>query len=119
MSDLVAFIELFNRGEYWESHERLETPWRENRNGFYKGLILFASAFVHAGRGNAHGVVAQLQKAEAELEPYRPAREGIDVDAILAHAQRCKDIVAHNSNVSPEILAELIPHMKLRIEPAR
>jgi predicted metal-dependent hydrolase len=117
MSDLAAFIELFNRGEYWESHERLEIPWRENHSGFYKGLILFASAFVHAGRGNAHGVIAQLKKADAELLPYRPAHDGIDVEAVLAHSALCREIVVRNRAAAPEALAEMIPHMKLRIEP--
>jgi predicted metal-dependent hydrolase len=116
---LLDFIELFNRGEYWESHERLETPWRANRSGFYKGLILFASAFVHAGRGNAHGIVAQLQKAEAELEAYRPRCMGMDVEAILEHARRCRDVVAKHPVVSPDILADLIPRMKLAVEQER
>jgi hypothetical protein len=81
----LEFLELFNRGAYWESHEVLERPWRVGRSGFYKGLILLASALVHAERGNRAGVVAQLRKAAGALEPYRPAYLGVDVDALLAH----------------------------------
>ncbi len=80
------FLARFNRGEYWESHEVLERPWRRNRSGFYKALILLASALVHAERGNRHGIVAQLRKAIPLLERYRPHYLGLDVETILSRA---------------------------------
>jgi len=85
---LHEFLALFNRGEYWESHEVLERPWRRNRSDFYKGLILLASALVHAERGNRHGIVAQLRKAIPLLERYRPYYLGLDVEAILSRVAR-------------------------------
>jgi hypothetical protein len=85
---LCEFAALFNRGEFWESHEVLETPWRQARSGFLQGLILVASAWVHVRRGNPRGILAQLRKAERRLSPYRPAYQGVDVDALLAHAPR-------------------------------
>lgn len=90
---LLRFLDLLERGAYWESHEALEEAWRERRSGFYHGLILYASAFVHAARGNAHGVRAQLGKAERALAPYAPAYLGLDVEAILEHARRCRAVV--------------------------
>ncbi len=86
---LQEFINLFNRASFWESHEVLEKPWRDRRSDFYKGLILYASAFVHVQRRNPRGVLAQLRKAERHLTPYRPAYLGLDVEAILAHAAEC------------------------------
>ena len=88
----LAFLDRFSRGEFWEAHEVLEGAWREGRSGFYKGLILLASAFVHAGRGNAHGVGAQLAKARRELAPYAPAYLGQDVAALLRLAARGEEI---------------------------
>ncbi len=90
---LIEFIARFNRGEYWSSHEALEEAWRENRSGFYHGLILFASALVHFDRLNAHGVTAQFEKAERRLEAYRPSYLGLDVDRLLGHARACRDLV--------------------------
>ena len=98
---LHRFLELFNAREYWESHEVLEGPWREGGSDFYQGLILYASAFVHAQRGNAHGVVAQLEKAERKLAGYRPFYLGVDVDAVLAHAARCREIVERRPDEDP------------------
>ena len=90
---LHRFLELFNAREYWESHEVLEGPWRERGSDFYQGLILYASAFVHAQRGNPRGIVAQLVKAERKLAGYRPYYLGVDVDGVLAHAARCRELV--------------------------
>jgi len=98
---LHRFLELFNAREYWESHEVLEGPWREGGSDFYQGLILYASAFVHAQRGNAHGVGAQLEKAARKLAAYRPFHLGVDVDTVLAHAARCREIVERRPDEDP------------------
>jgi predicted metal-dependent hydrolase len=89
----------FNAREFWESHEVLEGPWRMGRSEFYHGLILYASAFVHVQRGNRKGVQGQLAKAARRLSPYRPAYLGLDVDAILADAERCVQLAASGAPV--------------------
>lgn len=83
---LVEFVRLFNARRFWDSHEVLELPWRAGRSDFYHGLILYASALVHAQRGNPHGVRAQLAKARRRLESYVPGYLGIDVTALLSCA---------------------------------
>src|ERR671939_306875 len=98
---LLDFVALFNRGAYWESHELLEGHWRESRSQFYHALILYASAFVHVQRGNPHGIVAQLEKAERCLAPYRPVYLGLDVTELLSHAARCRAIVAAHQVAEP------------------
>jgi L-amino acid N-acyltransferase YncA len=87
---LAQFVERFNRREFWESHELLELPWRASRSEFYHGLILYTSAFVHVQRENAHGVVAQLSKAETALEPFVPHYLGVDVAALLEEARNLR-----------------------------
>src|SRR5690606_27554421 len=62
----------------------LEESWRALRSDFYQGLIIYASAFVHAQRGNPTGVRKQLAKVQRRLPPYRPHYLGIDVDEVLA-----------------------------------
>ncbi len=97
---LLDFLRLFNRGEYWESHEALEDAWRRTNSGFYHGLILYASAFVHARRDNPHGIRAQLEKAEGALAPYAPSYLGLDVAEILEHARRCRALVRRHEGGS-------------------
>jgi uncharacterized protein len=104
---LEQFVARFNAGAFWESHEVLEGPWREGRSPFYHGLILCASAFVHAQRGNRHGVRAQLAKAERRLRGFRPAYLGLDVDALLAAAAAVADAVERGKPVA-------FPRLELR-----
>lgn len=109
---LETFVALFNARRYWESHEVLEGPWREGGSAFYKGLILYASAFVHLQHGNAHGVRAQLTKAIRELEPYTPAYLGIDVAAVLAHASAARRVVEREEEGWSERIE--VPPLRLR-----
>ena len=111
---LAHFLELFAAGRYWDSHEALEDAWRRLDSDFYQGLILYASAFVHARRGNRHGILAQLEKTRRALEPYRPAYLGIDVDGLLEHADRCRRRVeAREAPPEGEDWTGLLPEPRL------
>lgn len=94
---LVRFVGLVNRGRYWESHEVLEEAWRDEGSAFYHGLILYASAFVHARRGTPHGIRAQLAKAEEALAGHPSPYLGLDVEALLEHARRTRRRVEERS----------------------
>lgn len=114
----ARFLDLFNRGEFWESHEALEAPWRESGSEFYHALILYASAFVHVERGNRHGIVAQLGKAQPLLESRTPHYLGLDVMAILEHTAVCRHIVAENRQAPSDAWHLLIPSPRLVFDPA-
>lgn len=113
----IEFVDLFNRGEFWESHEALETPWRVNRSDFYQGLIIYASAFVHAQRGNPIGIRKQMAKVPGKLARYRPHYMGIDVDAILRHGRTCSDIVSVAEPLQGEALTAAVPYPTLKLDP--
>jgi predicted metal-dependent hydrolase len=97
---LANFVDLFNQGDYWESHEALEPEWRRTRSEFYHGLILYASAWVHQERGNRHGVDAQLAKAEPLLRCHAAGYLGIDVAEVLREAE---DLRGHRPPARPVI----------------
>jgi predicted metal-dependent hydrolase len=101
---LTRFVRLFNAAHYWDSHEELEGAWREGHSDFYQGLILYASAFVHVARGNAHGVRAQLRKAEARLGRYRPVYLGVDVELLLDAAGAARDALAGGRSPKAPVL---------------
>lgn len=94
--ELERFLALHSEGAFWESHEVLEGPWRRAGSDFYQGLILYASAWVHWERENAHGVRAQLGKSLERLEGYPAAYLGLDVDRIRAHCRRVRRTVREN-----------------------
>lgn len=112
---LERFVDLFNREEYWASHEALEDDWRRVGSDFYQGLILYASAFVHAVRGNPHGITAQLDKAEARLARYAPSYLGLDVKALLEHAARCRRIVTEAGDVQGHEGGRQLPFPRLEL----
>jgi uncharacterized protein len=116
--EYAAFLELFNRGRFWDSHEALEPAWRDTASEFYHALILYASAFVHVERGNRHGIAAQLGKSQLLLTPRAPYYLGLDVDRILDHASTCRQIVAENRDAPREAWAILIPPPRLTFDPA-
>jgi len=101
---LSRFVALFNAGRFWDSHEVLEEPWRANRSDFYQGLILFASAYVHAERGNTHGTTAQMRKVLQRFAPYPPAYLGVDVERIRAEAGRALEAVSRGQAIGPPAL---------------
>jgi uncharacterized protein len=115
----ARFLELFQQGRFWDSHEALEGPWRNNGSDFFHALILLASAFVHVRRGNRHGIAAQLAKAEPILQNHAAHYLGIDVHSLMDHAAACQQIVAENPDAPPEAWAVLIPAPTLTFDPRR
>jgi uncharacterized protein len=113
------FLDLVNRGRFWDSHEALEPAWRRTNSEFYHALILFASAFVHVQRGNRHGIAAQLGKAHPLLHPRKPAYLGLDVDRIIEHSTTCRQLVAENRDAPRDAWPILIPFPRLEYDPAR
>ena len=86
---------LFDQGLYWEAHEVWEEAWRMRAGrpdrDFLKGMIQGTVAVWHATQGNCKGAVSVAARAVGYLEPYRPAREGVDVDAFVAALRRLAD----------------------------
>lgn len=102
---LRRFVTLFNAGRYFEAHEVLERAWVKNRSLFYKGLIIYASAFVHLQRGNFSGAVKQLGKVPRYLSAFRAGYLGLDVAVILTYAaQVCRDGAARGVSGPPRLV---------------
>lgn len=116
---LVRFVQLVNEGCYWAAHEALEQGWRQNRSDFFHGLIVYASAFVHAWRGNPRGVLLQLGKVGGYLRRYPPAYLGVDVEAVLRHADETAARVQEAGMPEGAALWAAIRWPRLTLDPAR
>lgn len=89
---LREFMQRFNAGEYWDSHEVLEGLWRETaapHRDLYQGLIQAAAAMVHWQRGNRHGVEVLAGKAKRKLVAFLPAADGLALREFLADWEQC------------------------------
>ncbi len=81
-------LRLFNRGRYLSAQEVWEEDWRAapaEERGFLEGLVQLAAALhLRTRRGATRGAVHLLAQALITLEDYRPAAQGIDVEALVA-----------------------------------
>ena len=109
--ELRQGVEEFNRAHFFEAHETLEELWRGTSGPlrlFYQGLIQLAVALYHLSNGNRRGALNLLGKGLDKLTAYRPACQGIDVDALCRDARAWLDRVrqagAEELSVDPEQL---------------
>jgi uncharacterized protein len=114
---LRRFLELYGAGQYWDSHEALEGAWRDTGSDFYQALILYASAWVHLERGNAHGVRAQLRKAVARLKGYPDVYLGLDVAELRKHCAVVRGSIADHptswaDQIEPLVLTPSIARVR-------
>jgi uncharacterized protein len=111
-------IRYFNDCEFFEAHEAWEELWTEYRGPlrrYYQGLIQAAVALHHFGNGNIRGAKKVYLSSLAYLEDFRPACQGLDVDAFLAQYARCfSDVLAATEEFPRiEIEPDLIPEIHL------
>jgi predicted metal-dependent hydrolase len=75
-------IDLFNRRDFFASHELFEELWREAADEdrpLYEALVQLATAFhLRFNRGGQRGTVNLLTQALLRLDDLRPAARGID-----------------------------------------
>ena len=99
----AAYFHHFNRGDYYEAHDVLESLWLEQGReaksaAFYKGLIQFAGGFVHMRKHHEHpthrihakrlGPAARLlQLAAKNIGPYGDEWEGLEIGLVLEIAR--------------------------------
>lgn len=89
----AGYIELFNRGEFYEAHDVLEQLWLKDRQGsngaFYKGLIQLAGAFVHLRKDRLRPSAALFKLAGENLGQYAKAatHERLAMPAVLANIE--------------------------------
>jgi predicted metal-dependent hydrolase len=79
---LARGIDLFNRRDFFASHELFEALWREAaaaERPLYEALVQLATALhLRFNRGGQRGSVNLLTQALVHLEDLRPVAGGID-----------------------------------------
>ena len=103
---VIAGIELFNKGEYYEAHESLEHEWHAERGGdrkLYQGILQIGVGLHHARSGNHRGAVLLLTDGIEKTSRFVPSYRGIDTARLVREAQSCLDQV---TTLGPERLDE-------------
>jgi predicted metal-dependent hydrolase len=84
----------FNTGQYFEQHETLEAVWRAEPRPIrelYRGILQIGLACYQVQRANGVGAIKMLDRAQRWLQPFRPACQGVEVDRLLADAERLRN----------------------------
>ncbi len=87
-------IELFNRGEYFESHEELEHAWNEEQGAgkeLYRAILQIAVAYLQIQRRNYNGAIKMFLRARQWIDPLPDVCRGVEIaqlrsDAAIARA---------------------------------
>ena len=87
-------LDAYDRGDFFLAHELLEPAWMGTADlperELLQGLIKLAAAHVHGVRGNAAGIVKNLQGARDRLAGAGASGErlGLDAAALIADIER-------------------------------
>lgn len=90
---LLHGIEEFNRQQYFECHETLESIWIGEPDPvryLYQGILLVGVGFYHWRRGNWKGAVAKLRQGIDKLQWFQPACMTVDVERLIREAEAQK-----------------------------
>ena len=85
------FVQLFNRAEFFKSHELLENLWRETKGKervFLQGLIQAAVALHHDKNKNEKGALEEFRLAKEKLKQFPPLFLGINAKKFLEDLKR-------------------------------
>jgi len=89
-------IELFNEGQYFEAHERLEDAWNEDdgpAKEFYRAVLQVAVAYLQIERGNYRGAVKMFLRMRQWLDPLPDTCRGVDIAALRQDAANIERLV--------------------------
>jgi predicted metal-dependent hydrolase len=79
-------IALFNNGDYYACHDRLEAIWNDSwqcDRAFYQGILQIAVGLYHLKNQNWHGAAILLGEGTSRLPAYLPDYQSIDVQTLL------------------------------------
>ncbi|MFN8414563.1 MAG: DUF309 domain-containing protein [Anaerolineales bacterium] len=85
----IEGMKLFNEGKYFESHEELETAWRDeagNIRSLYQGILQIAVAYLHITRGNYDGAIKVYGRALKWLNEYPDVCRGVNIGQLKKDA---------------------------------
>ena len=104
-------LRLFNKGEYFEAHEELETAWKEEAGPIrrlYQGILQAAVTYLHIQRGNFEGAVKMYGRSMRWLRNWPEVCCGVNVANLRTDMQQ---VVAEVERLGPERLAEFDPSL--------
>ncbi|MFZ5830746.1 MAG: DUF309 domain-containing protein [Planctomycetota bacterium] len=113
----LAGVDSFNRGAYFDSHDRWEELWIADGRpgfGFAKALVQAAVAMHHLSRGNFVGTEKLLNSCRQAMAPFAPQHQGMEIEVFLQDLQRAYQ----QSKSAGAMSAEYAPKIELKPSPS-
>lgn len=91
---LLAGIQQYNDGYFFEAHETLEELWLPSPwpvRLFLQGIIQLSAGFVHLMRHEYEGTVRLLGHAIKKLSDFPPDYMGVDAARLVSEATRAQE----------------------------
>jgi uncharacterized protein len=95
---VVEGLKLFNKKQFFESHEELEDAWRDEKGSIrtlYQGVLQAAVVYFHISRRNYDGAVKLYERCMKLLKDYPDICRGIhigklkhDLGVVILEVQR-------------------------------
>lgn len=104
-------ILLLNEGRFFESHEELETAWKDETGQareLYRGVLQAAVVYLHIRRGNYAGAVKVYARCRKWLDPWPAACRGIDVEQLRSDLEQA---MAEVRRLGPTRLGDFGPEL--------
>jgi hypothetical protein len=99
-------LEHFNKGEYFEAHEELETAWRAESGeirDLYQGILQAGVTYLHITRANYAGALKVYRRSQKWLTRWPDVCRGVEVGRLRSDLDAA---IAEVRRLGPEHLAE-------------
>jgi predicted metal-dependent hydrolase len=99
-------LQHFNKGEYFEAHEELETAWRAEGGeirDLYKGILQAGVTYLHITRANYDGAIKVYKRSQPWLTKWPDVCRGVEVERLRKDLNA---VIAEVRRLGPERLAE-------------
>jgi uncharacterized protein len=96
----------FNKGEYFEAHEELETAWRAESGeirDLYKGILQAGVTYLHITRANYDGAIKVYKRSQKWLTKWPDVCRGVEVERLRRDLNTA---IAEVRRLGPEHLTE-------------
>jgi CheY-like chemotaxis protein len=118
---LIEGLELFNQGDYFESHEVIEQAWMEERGPvriMYQGVLQIGVACHHIRNKNWRGAMKLLERGIPKVRRFSPSCMGLNLANLLADAEAIRqELIRLGSEWNGEFNPALYPTVKYETAP--
>lgn len=109
-------IEQFNRQQYFEAHESLETAWRADPGairGLYQGILQLGVGYFHLGHHNLIGALKSFEFARRNLYPWIDQPLPIDLPDLIAQMDLAEAAIQRSSDQENQDVHVACPYIRL------